>query len=161
MMKNDRTTESLLARRALAEKATPGPWKPGTSVFLKQETIIASMGYIAAEPIGVSYPTTCYNFAHIAANSPDVVMADIDEILRLREEMERLEKEADWLAKNLEYACYNKEDGSGCFTCEQLCPELVNEHKMKNRDGYKTCRGATLYGWREAARKAVEEISYE
>ena len=26
MMKNDCTTGSLLARRALAEKATPGPW---------------------------------------------------------------------------------------------------------------------------------------
>lgn len=33
-----------------------------------------------------------------AANSPDVVTADIDEILRLRAEMERVEKEADWLA---------------------------------------------------------------
>lgn len=92
MTEDSRTTESLLTRRALAEKATPGPWKPGTSVFLKQETIIASMGYIAAEPIGVSYPTTCYNFAHIAANSPDVVMADIDEILRLRTENEKLRK---------------------------------------------------------------------
>lgn len=78
------------------------------------------------------------------------------ELISLAEKSFQLDREADWLAKNLEYACYNKEDGSGCFTCEQLCPELVNEHKMKNRDGYKTCRGATLYGWREAARKAVE-----
>lgn len=39
--------------------------------------------------------------AHIAANSPDVVMADIDEILRLRADVERLEKEANWLATRL------------------------------------------------------------
>lgn len=145
MTEDNRTTESLLARRELAEKATPGPWKPGTSVFLKQETIIASMGYIAAEPIGVSYPTTCYNFAHIAANSPDVVMADIDEILRLRAQVERLEKEADWLA---EY-CWKKPEAEyhplremrGGFYCG-TCP---HDHD---------CRKC----WREAARKAVEEM---
>lgn len=38
------------------------------------------------------------NALYIAANSPDVVMDDIDEILRLRAQVERLEKEADWLA---------------------------------------------------------------
>lgn len=159
MTEDNRTTESLLARRALAEKATPEKWNL-LQIFAEDEN------YVGPETWADMGKAVCIcryakDAQYIAANSPDVVMADIDEILRLREEMERLEKEADWLAKNLEYACYNKEDGSGCFTCEQLCPELVNEHKMKNRDGYKTCRGATLYGWREAARKAVEEISYE
>ena len=137
-MHNNRTTESLLARRALAEKATPGPWKPGTSVFLKQETIIASMGYIAAEPIGVSYPTTCYNFAHIAANSPDVVMSDIDEILRLRKKVEQLEKEADWLALVLANA------GCGIPLTEYI-GEAVNGMSPPAPEH-----------WREAARKAVE-----
>lgn len=134
----DRSIESLLARRELAEKATPGPWKPGTSVFLKQETIIASMGYIAAEPIGVSYPTTCYNFAHIAANSPDVVMDDIDEILRLRAQVERLEKEADWLALVLANA------GCGIPLTEYI-GEAVNGMYPPAPEH-----------WREAARKAVE-----
>ncbi len=84
------------------------------------------------------------NAAHIAANSPDVVMADIDEILRLREQVERLEKEADWLA---EY-CWKKPEAEyhplremrGGFYCG-ACP---HDHD---------CRKC----WREAARKAVEE----
>ena len=138
MTEDSLTTEALLARRELAEKATPGPWKPGTSVFLKQETIIASMGYIAAEPIGVSYPTTCYNFAHIAANSPDVVMDDIDEILRLRAQVERLEKEADWLALVLANA------GCGIPLTEYI-GEAVNGMSPPAPEH-----------WREAARKAVE-----
>lgn len=36
-----------------------------------------------------------------AANFPNVVIADIDEILRLRAEVERLEKEAHWLATHV------------------------------------------------------------
>lgn len=39
--------------------------------------------------------------AHIAASSPDVVRADIEEILRLRKEVARLNKEADWLGLRL------------------------------------------------------------
>lgn len=170
MTEDSRTIESLLARRELAEKATPGPWKPGTSVFLKQETIIASMGYIAAEPIGVSYPTTCYNFAHIAANSPDVVMADIDEILRLRAEVEfwrqetqdvrenfertlqcerdktdRLEREADWLAEQLSYSCsFTGEHNCGI---PKPCPKTYGCG----------CLDVEAEEWREAARKAMEE----
>ena len=40
------------------------------------------------------------NTQNIPANSPDVVKADIAEILHLRAENERLNKEADWLAKD-------------------------------------------------------------
>ena len=84
------------------------------------------------------------NAAHIAANSPDVVMADIDEILRLREQVERLEKEADWLAEN----CWKKPEVEyhplremrGGFYCD-ACPYDYD------------CRKC----WRAAARKAVEE----
>lgn len=138
MMKNDRTTESLLARRALAEKATPGPW-------------IRERGFLVYGPWGdrpVSGEEGILNPAdasHIAANSPDVVMADIDEILRLQAQVERLEKEADWLA---EY-CWKKPEAEyhpvremrGGFYCG-ACP---HDHD---------CRKC----WREAARKAVEEM---
>lgn len=135
---SNRTTESLLARRALAEKATSGPW-------------VRERGFLVYGPWGdrpVSGEEGILNPAdasHIAANSPDVVMDDIDEILRLRAQVERLEKEADWLA---EY-CWKKPEAEyhpvremrGGFYCG-TCP---HDHD---------CRKC----WREAARKAVEEM---
>lgn len=41
---------------------------------------------------------------HIAASSPDVVRADLEEILALRAEVARLNREADWLAEHLHRA---------------------------------------------------------
>lgn len=84
-MHNDRTTESLLARRDLAEKATPGPWirERGFLVY----------GPWRGRPVsgkeGILNPADA---AHIAANDPPTVIADIDEILRLRTENEKLRK---------------------------------------------------------------------
>lgn len=94
----DRTTEALLARRELAEKATPGPWMPGTA--LDTGTVREGDGYILVD-CRLTTSDGIANAAHIAANSPDVVMADIDEILRLREENGRLDREAEWLADKL------------------------------------------------------------
>lgn len=90
----DRTTESLLARRALASKATPGPWKKG--IALRQgygvDAIWDCSGALVADTEKSVSPCEESDAAHIAANSPDVVMADIDEILRLRTENEKLKK---------------------------------------------------------------------
>lgn len=116
MNANDRTTESLLARRALAEKATPGPWYADSEGFgvrtqytpLKKRTV----GYACSNDFVCDLNDEEYHeylngkeqantAAHIAANSPDIVMADIDEILRLREEVGRLGKAAFWLATRL------------------------------------------------------------
>ena len=161
MFDSDRTTEALLARRALAEKATPGPW------VRKGEYLV--YGPWGDRPVsgkeGILNPADA---AHIAANDPPTVIADIDEILRLRAEVEfwrqetqdvrenfertlqcerdktdRLEKEADWLA---EY-CWKK-------------PE-AEYHPVREMRGGFYC-GACPHGhdcrkcWREAARKAVE-----
>ncbi len=191
MMKNDRTTESLLARRALAEKATPGPWANNDNVErlfgrephdwwivyadfcgIKGAPILQCSMYGAteAEKIESRKKEKMYdpgisgcNAAHIAANSPDVVMADIDEILRLRAEVEfwrqetqdvrenfertlqcerdktdRLEREADWLALVLANA------GCGIPLTEYI-GEAVNGMSPPAPEH-----------WREAARKAVE-----
>lgn len=170
-MHNNRTTEALLARRELASKATPGPWANNDNVErlfgrkphdwwvvyadfcgIKGAQILQCSMYGATEAEQIESRkkekmcdpgiSGC-NAAHIAANSPDVVMADIDEILRLRAQVERLEKEADWLAEN----CWKKPEVEyhplremrGGFFCD-ACPYDYD------------CRKC----WREAARKAVE-----
>lgn len=139
----DRTTESLLARRALASKATPGPWKK----------VIAGLERVVIDSKGTVICTVCLdedfsdketerqvlaNLYYIAVNSPAIVMADIDEILRLREQVERLEKEADWLTLVLANA------GCGIPLTEYI-GEAVNGMSPPAPEH-----------WREAARKAVE-----
>lgn len=136
-MHNDRTTESLLARRELAEKATPGPW-------------VRKGGYLVYGPWGdrpVSDKEGILNpadAAHIAANDPPTVIADIDEILRLRAQVERLEKEADWL----------------------ISEKIVEEWNGRFVGAFNADKGGLVVyesqavavaSWREAARKAVEE----
>lgn len=171
---NARTTDSLLARRALAEKATPGEWITTgiNSVHggYRNRLIYPDEhpDFLIASMNNVANPKCTEDADHIAANSPDVVMADIDEILRLRAEVEfwrqetqdvrenfertlqcardktdRLEREADWLAEN----CWKKPGGEylplremrGGFYCD-ACPYDYD------------CRKC----WRAAARKAVE-----
>ncbi len=167
MIQNNRTTESLLSRRALAEKATPGPWETDyrkAYVFTPppEQIMIAEMRGIGD---GLDTVQRQANAAHIAANSPDVVMADIDEILRLRAEVEfwrqetqdvrenfertlqcardktdRLEREADWLALVLANA------GCGIPLTEYI-GEAVNGMSPPAPEH-----------WREAARKTVEKV---
>lgn len=173
MTEDSLTTEALLARRELAEKATPGPWEVDKSEITSAVYVETDWGHLICE-------SDDEDAAHIAANSPDVVMADIDEILRLRTENEKLrksveiqrgmvqeayqtaalawggeipsplpghthitEEEADWLAEN----CWKK-------------PEAEYHPLREMRGGFfcdacphdYDCRKC----WREAARKAVE-----
>ena len=144
----DRTTESLLARRELAEKATPGPWKSVYDYCVLPNIYEDRPANVLIADCSREHDhdkKTKANALYIAANSPDVVMDDIDEILRLRAQVERLEKEADWLAEN----CWKKPEAEyhplremrGGFFCD-ACPYDYD------------CRKC----WREAARKAVEEV---
>ena len=97
----ERTTESLLARRALAEKATPGPWKLEITFYNYSPYVMAkekdtdnyntAIAWLCPRDPDMALEREI-DAAHIAANSPDVVMADIDEILRLRREVRRLEE---------------------------------------------------------------------
>lgn len=109
-------------------------------------------GFTVVDVLSVAaYPssTAAHNAAHIATNSPDVVKADIKEILRLREEVARLNKEADWF---IEYIL-DKE----IFRCPM--PEGYRcEHKRKHicfLDSEET--EIRRRCWREVASKAVEE----
>lgn len=98
------STEALLSRRALAEKATPGPWGADNYGNIFACGANARPLVLMSDDINndgdIILPNVA-DAAHIAANSPDVVIATIDELLRLREENARLRKEADWLAQSV------------------------------------------------------------
>lgn len=94
-MPNDRSDAAMRERLKLAEKATQGPW---------YHTLAAIVG-TKKSPEDNDATCICFtewgcsgdpqaNAAHIAASSPDVVRADIEEILRLR-------KERDWLLREV------------------------------------------------------------
>lgn len=122
MSKIDLSTEALLARRDLAKKATPGPWRklPGRSLIVSMAS--------EDEPL-ICDARKAADAAHIIANSPDVVIATVDELLRLREENERLDREAEWLAD-----------------------------KLKQYKGPSITYKGEIMSLREAARRAVEEV---
>lgn len=131
----DRSAETLLARRALAAQATPGPWwVKSPPCFVPFTCVVKSS---AGNLAGLNGPESA---AHIAANSPDVVEADIDEILRLRAEVGRLEKEADWLATHVANALRE--------------PALIAHLHYLSKGLTVPPSSETI---REAARKAVEE----
>lgn len=149
---NNRSDAALRERLELAEKATQGPWKSDEVVTRKKDfepsyVVKDKDGFTIVDVLPVSaYQATA---AHIAASSPDVVREDIEEILRLRQEVARLDKEADWL---IEYIC-NK--------CSTRCPMPEGyrcKHKFNNvcylNPSETETRGRC---WRWAARKAVEE----
>ena len=138
----DRTTESLLARRALAEQATPGPWYADSEGFrvrtqytpLKKRTI----GYACSNDFVCDLNDEEYHeylngkeqantAAHIAANSPDVVMADIDEIIRLRREVRRLEDALDNIVMRLR-------EISSCGVDVLILAETETEERARNHD---------------------------
>lgn len=103
---SNRSDEALRERLELAKKAgemQPGTWKSrGTfgdaivwrDVTDKNDKVTHVVGRIRFE----------ITAAHIAANHPEVVRADLEEILALRAEVARLNREADWLAEHLHRA---------------------------------------------------------
>lgn len=140
-MTNDRSDVALHERLELAEKATKGPWYHTLAAIVgtKESPEDNDATCICFTEWGCSGDPQA-NAAHIAANSPDVVKADIAEILRLRAENERLNKEADWLVKTLGVQV---KDSFGCVWC------WLSESNM--------CNGDCTESLRNAARKAVEE----
>lgn len=173
MTTNDLSTESLLARRALAEKATPGPWAnfdtvkslfgcepyDWGNVYARLSDnrlwIIMSMNkhmITEEEKEQARKDKRKYdpgqsgkNAAFVAANDPTTVIAIIDEIIRLRGEIARLEREADWLiGEKIVYRLNN-----GKFI------GALNATK----DGYVVypTKSEAVISWREAARRATEE----
>ena len=147
----DLSNDALLKHRAIAEKATPGPWEP--TCRKKVPLVRDSAGDDVCRMLWHKPTDTA---AHIAANSPEVVKAHIDEILRLRAEVERLEREADWLAAKCQAVC----ELSPCRPCSDCCPISPSCDDYPFLAKYQHMRDGTPYQcWREAARKAVEETA--
>ena len=132
-MSNDRRDAALRERLRIVGKATPGSWSLQDRGAIP--LVYGPNGERIAKAIDNREDT-----AHVAANSPDVVRADIEEILRLRAENESLNKEANWLAKALGVQV---RDGFGCAWC------WLSESDM--------CNGDYTESLRNAASEAVEE----
>lgn len=123
MTKTDLSTEALLTRKTVAE------------IALCENSCQHDL-----TPYLIDTELSLECIGHIAANSPDVVIATIDELLRLREDNERLEKEADWLALK----AWKKRDSEYIPEREHECLECPFDHDC-------------VKCWRDAARKVVEE----
>lgn len=93
-MPNNRSEAALRERLELAEKATPkGEKTIWTADFASpHETCVRDA--FTERILTMEDYTDQATAAHIAASSPDVVRADIEEILRLR-------KERDWLLREI------------------------------------------------------------
>lgn len=86
-MPNDRSDAALRERLEIAGKATNGPWYHPLAAIVgtKKSPEDNDATCICFTEWGCSGDPQA-NAAHIAASSPDVVRADIEEILRLRGE---------------------------------------------------------------------------
>lgn len=83
--------------RRLAQAATPGPWEKGTIVGLQFPIVCCAMDGIrlnVAHVAGIRNGEGLNNAAFIAAANPAVVLELLDEIERLRAEVERLQQDA-------------------------------------------------------------------
>lgn len=132
-MPNDRSDAALHERLELAEKATP---KGESTLWMVDPAVPRDLCVRDAYNERILTMEDCTATAtahHIAANHPDVVRADIEEILRLRKEVARLNKEADWLGLRLW--------GTGGVPPVEDFDVRADRIKM----------------WRKAARKAVED----
>ena len=161
MGKEPLTEERLFEIKARAKAATPGPW------------VKNSRSFGCVDGYGSEWHPTvesqkdkdiCYLYdndnaeddaAHIAASSPDVVRADLEEILALRAEVARLKDEIASLEQELkfsdetEYELIKKLFDLKICHKEVIC-EQADAHKL-NFDGESGC----LFCWRQwAIRKA-------
>lgn len=156
---NNRSDAALRERLELAEKAVPkGEKTIWTADFASpHETCVRDA--FTERILTMEDYTDQATAAHIAASSPDVVRADIEEILRLREEVARLNKEADWLVKMLSHYTEDCPLKFSWLYAEELpIPKIDGCDGAWPDDDYFDCSNSTPGRcWREAARKAVEE----
>lgn len=118
--RNDRSDAVMRERLKLAEKATQGPWYHTLAAIVgtKKSPEDNDATCICSTEWGCSGDPQA-NAAHIAASSPDVVRADIEEILRLRAENELLALE------NQRLTVDGAKDESYLLTCLDIIRKSV------------------------------------
>ncbi len=154
---DNRSDAALRERLELAEKAVPkGEKTIWTADFASpHETCVRDA--FTERILTMEDYTDQATAAHIAASHPDVVRADIEEILRLRAEVARLNKEADWLAKIMFF--YTEECPLKMKIQDELPIPKLDEclGAWPENDYFDCVKNTPKKCWREAARKAVEE----
>lgn len=170
MSKTDLSTEVLLARREMAERAAPGPWKKGIALRRGYgvDAALDCNGALIADTEFSDSPREESNIAHIAANSPDVVIATIDELLRLRDEIEQYKDSIQSLqhVANKTLAECNFRIKENISLKEELLRQREENGRLEKEADW-LAQSAANCGWmgrrvspedmREAARRAVEE----
>ena len=153
---NDRSEAALRERLVIAEKAVPkGEKTIWTADFASpHETCVRDA--FTERILTMEDYTDQATAAHIAASSPDVVQADIEEILLLRQEVARLNKEADWLVKMLSH--YTEDCPLKFKVVYEVWFPIPRIDQCSGQESdIEDCAYFSKECWREAARKAVEE----
>lgn len=156
-MPNNRSDAAMRERLELAKKAgdkQPGTWESrgtfGDAIVWREktdenDTVTHVVGRIIFETVA----------AHIAACSPDVVRADLEEIIALRAEVARLKDEIASLEQELKFSDETEYDLIKKLFELKICHkevicEQADAHKL-NFEGESGC----LFCWRQwAIRKA-------
>ena len=168
---DNRSDAALRERLEIAGKATKGPWKSDEVVTRRKDF---EPSYVVKDKDGFTIvdvlPVSAYqaNAAHIAASSPDVVRADIEELLRLRQEnkrlcgeLERRDEEISSLERDLDFTSleqyilteklFNSRICHKDILCEQEDPK---NWKFEGQGGCKNC-------WDEWARHLASDAIEE
>lgn len=155
---NDRSDAALQERLELAKKATHGPW----ALWEWDNGVKEIRSNADPDEDHVCRVWHKKDGDFLAKNSPIEVQADIEEILRLREDVARLNKEADWLAEIMFF--YTEECPLKMKIQDELSIPKLDEclGAWPENDYFDCVKNTPKKCWREAARKAVQEkISHE
>ena len=150
---NDRSDAALQKRLELAKKATHGPW----ALWEWDNGVKEIRSNADPDEDHVCRVWHKKDGDFLAKNSPIEVQADIEEILRLRQEVARLNKEADWLAKIMFF--YTEECPLKMKIQDELPIPKLDEclGAWPENDYFDCVKNTPKNCWREAARKAVEK----
>lgn len=123
------TNEQLDALEAATKAATPGPWRhPGRALVASR---MSEDEPLVCNCISKQFAQAPKDAAFIAAANPAAVLDLIAELRKVR-------RERDWLASQLEGACYSAEDAEYC-----------SSHDCND------CKYTSAKVWLEAAKEAT------
>lgn len=165
---SDRSEQALRERLELAKKATRGPWTKKIRCFGVEEVYGSDEWHPVVE--SQKDENICYLYAnanaeddaaHIAASSPDVVRADLEEILALRAEVGRLKSENARLDREADQLAEFLSDYDNSLPSMGSCPANLDgfdfECPFEREKTAFGCFDYAPYCWREAARKVINE----